>query len=530
MLQPNSFPIPLNPIDTNSRLGERLGRFMQDPSPFDARKRRECFAIELRSRARSDQLYKRRLEGEPRPSGTIEVSRGLAASKPVLEDPGASLEHKLTALKEVLAGNTSSLRADALKCLKGFSNVEQAHDIMCSNSTTLLLKDLLDSPHPQIVSECTSIFIGLTMGHTRVSTYLSRQGVVEALLKCISTHNMTATVNSLWALSNMLTDLPDVAITLMNKNILNTLQSVMEWYPPKEIEVWRAVCWCLSLVCSDRTSIIEAKLAVSLLKRLLAVDDPDIFTDAMSGIDRLVNGDQMQIKTVVDSTVIDWLIKGLTCQDNKARRHAIYAVTSITAVSVEQTQLLLVCNILDHFKLSIRSSDPRERISVLICLGNISYEASSMTSQMMSHNIMYDAVDTIMDSSDKIRDESLTFFESLSKNLTPDQRLKLIYVYDIFRPLRVALSMSHPDNLDRLVSLCYLLLDASEAEISRPSSENTVKGLFDSSGCLDEMSRIAVSAGEAIYREVFDLLDLFFNEAEEQDFDNPVPQGQFNFS
>lgn len=502
---------------------------MQDPSPYDARKRREVFAVELRTRARSDQLYKRRLGPGTVPLGTLLVSKALGAAKPVLVDTGSSLELKLTALKEVLAGNSSSLKADALKCLAGVVHYEQAADTMCSNSTVPLLKEALDSQHDYIVQDCTSVLVGLTSGQIRVNSYLMSQGVVEALLRCISSHNALAALNAVWALANMLIDIAEVATLLLNKSALNTLQNLLEWYP-SDVDVWRGAVFCLRCVCHDRMAITEARLAGNLVKRILSVEDADILRDAIAAVERLVNGDALQIESVLDATVIEWLIKGLKSQDQSTRRSSLTALTSVTATSPDTIQHLLSYNLLDGLKLCLRSSDPRERVLVLMCLGNIAYETSSLTSQLMAHSVMHEAVDTLMDTSEVVRDESLTFLENLALTLSFDQRLKLIYVHDIFRSLSHAFGVSTNHTLSRLVSLSTLLIEAAEAEFSRPGAGSPVKAMFESSGCLDELNRIAVRASNEVYKEVFDFIDFFFSEPDDSAFDVPVAGERFSFS
>lgn len=522
-------PFPFDPLDSNSRLVDRLNRFMQDPSPYDARKRHEIFAVELRSRQRSDQLYKRRLDCGAKPLGSFEVSRALGAAKPVLEDQGVNLDIKLMALKEVLAGASSSLKADVLQCLAGVINNEQAHDLICANGTVPLLKECLTSPHAQIVKDSTSIFVGLTAGSSRVNFYLIDQGVVEALLRTISAHNKLATMNAVWAFANILVDTTDVATLLLNKNFLTTLQSVLEWYPT-DGEIWQAAAYCLSLVCCERMSIADSKQVVNLLKRLMTLQDKEILRDAMRALEMLSKGDDLQIKSVFDPLIIDFLINGLKSQDSDTRRHSVIAVTTITATSPEVTQHLLVCNILDFMKASMRSSDYRERVGVLMCLGNIAAEGSTSTSQLMSHNIMYDAVGALMDTAETVRAESLIFFEELVMDLSFEQRLKLVYVHDIFRPLSFALSMAEPTGLVKLISLSSMLLEASEGESSKPSAGTPVKDLFESSGCLDEINRIAVRAAKEVYLDAFQLLETHFSESESDALNAPVTEGTFNFS
>jgi hypothetical protein len=507
---------------------------MQNPSECDARKRREIFAIELRSRARSDHLYKRRLEAEP--SSEVVVSRGLAAAKPELVDGSCPLEQKLLALKEVLAGNSPSLKADALTCLRGTINNEEALEMMCANKTVPILKEFLESPHSNEVEDTTFIICRMTFGVSQINKYLLSQGVVEALLKSITAHNFEATENAIWGITNILVDLEEVTTLLLNKSYLNTLVRVLEWYPVQHITLWRTVAFCLWPLCCGGMALVEAKQAANLIKQMAVAGDAQVFRECIRAVERLVQGDQLLITHIMDQTMIDWVITGVRSHDSITRRHAVYSIAAVSALDADLTQHFLMHNILDLLKTSLHSSDPNERSSVLVFLRNVAFYTSAMRAQLMCHNIMDEAVQALSDTSDRVRDEALDFVVTLTENLTYDLRLKLVFVYDVFRPLSVTLSMAHVGNIPMLFTLCSLLLEATEAEYSRPLG-TSIKELFEKSGCLDGLYKMTGVGDRKLCVEIWNLITSFFSQEEDSDegerevaLNAPVHEGGFNFS
>lgn len=515
--------IPFNPVDTNMRMDERRHSFMQDPGVNEARKRRELFTIELRSKARSDHLYKRRLVNEPKPTELV-VSRALAAMKPELTETGTTLKAKLVALKEILAGNSEALKADALTCLRELSMIDEAHDIICKLGIVVLLKNCLEVPQAQVVEDSSFVITSLSSGVTLVSEYLSNLGIAEALLRCVTGHNLKATENSLWALCNIMNDIPECRVVLLNKGVIPLLHKVFEWYSVAETGIMCILAWTVSQLSKGVLSIPHAKSLVGLLKKLMVLEDKDVEKDAIFALSKMLEGDHDLLNQVLDLTVVDYVTKCLHSRDLTSLTYALGAAISITAASAEFTQHLLASSLLTTLKSVLGNDSVKARASALICLYNIAIMPPLIISQLICHDIIAIAAEKMADSASEVRTEALNFVEALVSNLNLVQRLKLIFVYDVLRPFKVALSMWSSDNIAQLSEICSLLLETNSAE---ERSEHSVLDLFESSGCYDELFQIMFRAKESPIELIF-LFDEYF--ADRDEASDPSGPASFNFS
>lgn len=516
-------PLPFDVIDTNQRLEERRHKFMQDPDVYQARMRRELFSVELRSKTRSDTLCKRRLENEPRIT-EISVSNALAAANPVLVNADTSLEAKIVALKQTLTGSCTILRAEALAIMQELSVVEQAHDLICAEGLVPLLQDFLETDDIQIVHNSAFVFASLSFGQSGVNAYLVREGVVEALLRCVTVHNLKATENSLWALCNLMIDIPEVRVVLLNKGVVRLLSQAVGWQGLTVGELAATVAWFISRLCCGGLSVTDARVLVGMLKDLMELDDERVQKGAMFGLTKLLEGEAELVRQVLDIPTIDFIIKCTQSSDLTMKTYAVNAASLIAAESAEYTQHLLSCNLLTTLEPALTCESVEVRALSLLFLCNVAAWSSSMTSQLMSHNVISEAVNALTDFSVEVRSEALTFVETLASSLNLEQRLKLILVYEVLHPFKVALSLWSSSSLSQVSNICSLLLEAYGAD---ESSGQSVVNLFESSGCYEEMCRIWRSADEG-YEDMGSLLDTYFTEREEPKLDEPV--AYFTFS
>jgi hypothetical protein len=496
--------------------------FMQDPGICEARKRREIFAIELRSKARSEHLYKRRLEIEPRTYELL-VSRSLAAAKPVLTQPEVSLEDKLVVLKEIMAGNSTALQADTLTCLEDLSSERRNVDLICASAIVPLLKASFESPQAQVVKDCSSILMHLSSGSTQAVEYLVSVGTVETLMRHFRVQNLKGASASLFSLCNIMMDLPNTRTTLLNLHIISLLQRLLEQHT--DVELMMVVAWTCAELTNGALSISEGRQIGHLLKKL-PTEDTLIFRDALLTIARLTKGGSDLIQQVIDDEVISWISKALQCGDSQTRLHALASVTEISAESAEKTQLLLGSNLLSNLKPLLRSSQSNTKASVLCCLKNIA-GLRTKNSQLMAHGILPDAIDALGDSCGEVRSEALVFVYNLLINSGLDQRLKLIYVTEVFRHLAVSLGTYSSEDLPHLIEICTMLLEAGNDEMQ--AKGETVKDLFEATGCYHQLSRIAMNTA-FVSNEALALLDTVFAAECEEVLEMPVQEGSFNFS
>jgi hypothetical protein len=505
MLPPASHPF--EPADSNMRLEERRHQFMQNPGVTEARKRRELFGIELRTRTRSDHLCKRRLRTTQEGSGALDSNPGLS-----------DLEERLLALKESLLKGTALNRADALSCLKDLSFADEAHDMICSLDLVPLLKGLLVSSEFEVVEDSSFVLVSLTAGSPQVNAYLASLGVVEDLLRTVSNHNLKATENALWSLCNMMVDIPETRAFLLNSNIISLLQSVLDWH--SGLELLRTVSWCCNRLSIGEVSLEDGSRIANLVKRTMETEDKLVFTDSMAAISNLMTGDIDLKQQILDAQLIDWIFKGLESESNKAKLFAVRAVTAIAADSPELAQQLLVCDLFTYLKPLLMSTKAKVRQAVLACLSYFRGKQSRLTSQLMSNSIMPTAVETLQDASPQVYREAVDFFEMLTTDLRLEQRLQLICVYDIFRPLRVVLTRWRTHNFSQVSNILELLLETSTVEAN-------VLQQFIASECLDELNKILFEGSAETDEEVLSLVGTYFTETDEDCLNLPVNEDFF---
>lgn len=408
---------------TPSRIEERNKAFLKNFDADEIKKRRDDNVVELRKKKRLESLVKRSRNMQDSSAmisfDPSQVEDLLARAEPQLKDPNISSTQRILLLTSLIS-HTAELevlnQSIEILCKIASSEHPQPLSVIWESGISQKLIEFLSHSHNNIKYKAAWILTNLSSKTSEICNILAEQGAIESLAKLCTNDALTEySCQGLWALSNisgdnitlrnrvLATGIGEIIIRKLNitQNIeLNDL-SIMIWllsnlfkFKPQPsgnliqefvrllprllilsheailIDTLRSLTYITAL--GEHLTTIFNTGFIGRIVMLLIHDSHKVKHCALNLVSNLSNGDELQIKTLLDNNVVDHLFKVLLVNKTNLKKDALFAISNIVLGPWEHVHSVTGHKEFKEVVSCIEHMDRDVRVEALFVLDNAS--------------------------------------------------------------------------------------------------------------------------------------------------------------
>jgi hypothetical protein len=526
--------------DTLRRIAERRSSFMAEPTIEQARQIREVYAVELRSKKRTESLMKRRTVVKvSMKEMTSQLISNLEAIEPRLADHGTEQRDQILIIKEILSGaQTLHTHLMALTFLREMltsgSNAPSSLIVELGLGPIVIGMCRADLPE-EIISEAAWCLCNMASGNQESTISLVKDGAIEAVMTLLSLKHPLVLEHAVWTAGNIIGDHNDLRDMMLNLNILQRIEQLIEVYDSALDSVYPVVSWTCSNVMRKIPvpSLNFCEKVCVIMTRLAGFpSNPHLVHDLLWAICNFTDHENCLIQLVIDSPpLFEVILTNLESRDSQRMKAALRAAGNIVTGNVYQTETMLNRDILGKLKPILNNPDPHIRKEAYWTLSNIAASTQGHLELLLSHPLMETTPSGLIDVSDNVSREASFLFVNIVK--INDQRIILDLVYKFYILDFVAQAMNKSDTTtlkvtsrQNLLKLSFVILVIGEsASAAHPCP---ILGIFYDRGCVEQVQRLCGHDDEEISQFAETLLKKLMEERQVSvDYQTPLV---FNFS
>uniref|UniRef100_A0A8I4A2R6 IBB domain-containing protein n=1 Tax=Callithrix jacchus TaxID=9483 RepID=A0A8I4A2R6_CALJA len=291
------------------------------------RRHRNEVTVELRKNKRDEHLLKKRNVPE----------------EESLEDSDVDADFKANATSDNPVVQLSAVQA-ARKLLSSDRN-PPIDDLIKSGILPILVKYLERDDNPSLQFEAAWALTNRASGTSALT-----QAVVYLFLRLLHSPHQNVCEQAVWALGNIIGDGPQCRDYVISLGVVKPLLSFIN--PSIPITFLQNVTWVIVNLCRNKDPPPPMETVQEILPALCVLiyrTDLNILVDTVWALSYLTDGGNDQIRMVIDSGVVPFLLPLLSHQEVKVQKAAPRAVGNIVTGTDEQTQIVLNCDVLSHF-------------------------------------------------------------------------------------------------------------------------------------------------------------------------------------
>lgn len=270
---------------------------------------------------------------------------------------------------------------------------------------------------------------------------------------------------------------------------------------------------------------------LNLLRQSFQYHDTDITSTIFWIINYASQGDSDAVERVISAKFGPVIIENCDSSEFDIRLPAIKALGNILSGNVHQTELMLNLDVLSKISNLLRSDDTLIRKEAYWALSNITAGSSKQIERAVNNNVIALAMKGLVDTELEVRKEAGWVFSNICIKGHYNISLGLVHI-GILSYLSEALHKDKdPDLLKNLIEIAKRLLKNAAKKSDFETYTNIFPQLFESSGCLDALTRLLDHGSRYVYEPIQEILRDHFDYEEHEEIDIQItPISKFQFS
>lgn len=526
------------------RIEERKEEYMQGKSLPQLKAMRETFSIELRKQNRMGKTQKRRMllnaayaegeEGEDKPLYFHSIPTELVSICPVIANVQADDETKAGAIRGIIeAAQSTDLVLMALTVLRRSLSSQIAppvHILLKLDFIPLLLRHLDPEICPvATLAESTWILCNVLSGpRTAVDRAISL-GAIPKLINVIRGDMLGVAENAIWALGNIAGEGEYYRDLLLSTDLPTVLYQLVMESPELHCALSKVTAWvCGQLLKPAQPPEHILKALYHILVTLYDMDDTDTKQEVLAAAGNIHSWSYPISLIVSSSGMLNILLAEPGERTDCLVKPSIRALCNLVEADEETTQMALDGGLLNAFLTWFDHPQADIRTDILWGLSNVAAGTPAQVSQFCRHPLCSEAVKSLEDPVCSVRKEASFLYFNLTKQATVSERLALLD-YSLFTSIQ-RLYEDTGLNATNAIKIAERVLAAGEIRANdAKASVNSAAVLYEASGCLQALTRLADRHLPNISAEAEKLLNTYFGEGEEGDAGEAIQTG-FSFT
>jgi hypothetical protein len=322
----------------SSTVERRKKDYKKAPDENEGRRKREEFAIKIRTTKRQERQKKRR-----------------AAARATLLGEGGGGESALAGVPDDLAGYMAQLKTklysddldNIFDGVMGFRKLLSIEDnppigaVLETGITPRLLEVLDGAKDPKMMFEAAWAVTNIASGESEHTREIVRCEGIPVLRKLLMCPREDVREQAVWALGNIAGDSPELRDRVLDADMLTPI--LLQFQQSSRITMIRNCTWTLSNFARGKPEADFVKVAPSLgtLAQLLYHDDIEVLTDTCWALSYLTDGENKKIQAVLEAGVARRLIELLAHPKPAVQTPALRTIGNIVTGDEVQTQVAL---------------------------------------------------------------------------------------------------------------------------------------------------------------------------------------------
>ncbi|KAL9233464.1 hypothetical protein vseg_008462 [Gypsophila vaccaria] len=512
----------------NSRADIRKKSYKIGVDADEARRRREDNLVEIRKNKREDNLLKKRREGF-----------NFMPQQSLIHDPPQFLDKKLESIPIMVQGVASAdpaLQLEATTQFRKLLSIERCPPIDEVIKAGVIPKfvEFLDRHDlPQLQFEAAWTLTNVASGTSEHTRVVIDHGAVPKFVQLLASASDDVREQAVWALGNVAGDSPSCRDFVLSQGALAPLLSQLN--ENSKLSMLRNATWTLSNFCRGKppAPFEQVKPALSVLQRLIHLNDEEVLTDSCWALSYLSDGPNDKIQAVIEAGVIPRLISLLIHPSPTVLIPALRTVGNIVTGNDSQTQFVLDNNVLPCLhQLLIQNHKKSIKKEACWTISNITAGNKAQIQAVIDAGLVNPLVQLLEHAEFDIKKEAAWAISNATSGGSPDQ-IRFLVTQGCIKPLCDLLICPDP----RIVTVCLegleniLKVGEADKEAGIYAVNLYAQNIDDFEG-LEKIENLQSHDNNEIYEKAVKILEKFWAEEEEEQTlqeGGTMNQAGFNF-
>jgi len=482
----------------------------------EQRRKKEIYAVQLRTERRNEAAQRRRVGGmERREIEQVDVPKELISEFPRLDV--AEGEERLEILKEVLqtAGlhpNTYLSTLSVLRQSLSHSSTPPVHTLTKAGFIPLLAHYIdLHSYSSVIVLEAAWALCNLAAGPKSTADLIVSSGSIDRLIGVIDQGYEEVSETAIWALGNLAEDGVLYRDLLLASGAHLPLLSILLEASDISDSLSRVISWTLSALTKGQPAVSTAIVKAILpgLQELAALVDNATQLDVLQTLGNVTCWETEYCELVAGAGLLRYAVAFLPASEGDFLLPALRVIGNVAACSDWMTQQILDLDILDRLEPLILHENTAIRKQVLWTLSNIAAGSTAQIQLFIAHSLSWRLLECFDDANYFVRKETVWVVGNLVKKGTSEQCAAMICAELIGRLAGVL--REDVDLARKGVEIVQKLLLAGQSEQKRTAApQNPAAQLLEATGCLRELEQLSTHSNIHLSTASSSLLQAYF--------------------
>lgn len=505
----------------------------------ESRRKRADISVELRKKARDEQVMKRRNKFvEPANNENANQNGNMAnlpqatGGKLSAQDVNSRLKNLPQLVAAIHTQDTNS-QLEAVTEFRKLLSIEKnppIQQVIDANVVPRLVEMLTFQHNVTLQFEAAWTLTNIASGTTHHTQVVINHGAIPMFIQLLSSPNPDVQEQAVWALGNIAGDSPTFRDLVLNANGVGPLLSVFTNHA--KISLIRNATWTLSNLCRGKPQpqFEQIQAIVPMVAQLVRMDDTEVLTDscwALSYISDDNGPTNRKIQSVIDAGVCNRLVQCLSHHTTSVQVPALRCVGNIVTGDDCQTQAVLAADplpallgLMSHRKKSIRKE-------ACWTVSNVTAGNSEQIQLVLNANIIPPLVNLLRDSEFDIQKEAAWAISNATSGGTPEQIKFLVHanaipaLCDLFTCSNARVVMVALEGIENI-------LNVGKAQAEKGNGVNRFAELVEECSGLDNLEDLQRHENEEIYNRCVKILRDFFDSEEEDLGDAPVVDANAN--
>ncbi|KAJ4817114.1 Importin subunit alpha [Rhynchospora pubera] len=525
-MPPSPSPSPPRPARRTPE-NARKKAYKEQTDVTNGRRRREAQLLQLRKSRREDTLSKRRRDDASSPS--TEPESDIGPARPESDRPSSSDtpplacatdadSNKLLGIINGLKSENISLQLEATIKIRKILSVDGnslAEEVITADVVARLVELLSSKKNlrgPQLQVEAAWALTNITAGTSEHTEVVTNAGAVPKLVKLLESPRSNVREQAMWALGNIAAESQRCRELVIDHGGLGQLLS--QFNEHAKVSNLRMATWTLSNLCFGKLpSKSQTKAVLQILQQLLNSIDEKILSDTCWAVSYLCNHGTDEIQMVIESQICCRLVKLLMHSSPKVVTPVILALANVSAADDCQVQFLIDSGILQCLlKLLTRNHQKCIRNQACMTVSNICAGTAAQIQAIIDAKMVPLLIQLSQHGESDIKKEAIWAIANATSGGSPDQIRSLVGDGCIIA-LCNALVLSDADLLYACLNGLESILKVGEMEkMKDEAGTNPYAVIMEECWGLDKLENLQGFNNDAIFEKTIKLLESYWVE------------------